>query len=38
MELATLTDEGRITLPVKIRERLNLKDGDKVLFREEDGK
>ena len=38
MELAKITTKGQITLPVQIRKKLNLKDGDKVLFMEKDGK
>jgi AbrB family looped-hinge helix DNA binding protein len=38
MELAKITSKGQITLPVQIRKRLSLKDGDKVLFVERDGK
>jgi len=37
MELAKITSKGQITLPVQIRKKLNLKDGDKVLFVEKDG-
>ena len=38
MELAKITSKGQITLPIGIRRNLNLKDGDKVAFVEEDGK
>ena len=38
MELAKITTKGQITLPLQIRKKLNLKDGDKVLFMEKDGK
>lgn len=37
MELAKVTSKGQITIPVEIRKRLKLKDGDKVLFMEDDG-
>jgi len=38
MELAKITSKGQITIPKEIREKLNLKKGDKVLFIEkEDG-
>lgn len=37
MELAKITSKGQITIPIEIRKKLNLKDGDKVLF-VEDGK
>lgn len=32
MELAKITKKGQITIPVRIRKMLNLKDGDKVVF------
>ena len=32
MELAKLTSKGQITIPIQIRKRLNLKEGDKVVF------
>lgn len=32
MELAKLTFKGQITIPIQIRKRLNLKEGDKVVF------
>lgn len=38
MELARLTSKGQITIPKDIRNKLNLKEGDKVLFIEEDDK
>ena len=38
MELAKLTSKGQITIPQEIRKKLNLKQGDKVVFFEEDGK
>jgi len=38
MELAKLTSKGQITIPQEIRKKLNLKQGDKVIFFEEDGK
>jgi AbrB family looped-hinge helix DNA binding protein len=38
MELAKITYNGQITLPVQIRKKLCLKDGDKILFMERDGK
>ena len=36
MELAKITTKGQITLPVGIRRKLHLKDGDKVAFIEID--
>jgi len=38
MELAKLTSKGQITIPRDIRNRMNLKTGDKILFFEENGK
>ena len=37
MELAKITTNGQITLPLTIRRKLNLKDGGKVAFVENDG-
>ncbi len=34
MAVATLTSKGQITLPKSIRDRLGLKPGDKIAFRE----
>lgn len=36
MELAKLTSKGQITVPVAIRKKLHLKEGDKVLFLSDD--
>ena len=36
MEIAKVTSNGQITIPADIRRRLNIKDGDKVLFLESD--
>ena len=38
MELAKITSKGQITIPIEIRKKLGLKDGDKVLFLEEGNK
>jgi len=38
MELAKITMRGQITIPVRIRKRLGVKDGDKVVFVEENGR
>lgn len=38
MDLAKITSKGQITIPIDIRKKLGLKDGDKVLFVEENGK
>jgi len=32
MELAKVTTKGQITIPVAIRKRLGVKNGDKLLF------
>jgi len=37
MELARVSSKGQITIPIAIRKKLNLKEGDKVLFVEEEG-
>ena len=38
MELAKITLRGQITIPVEIRKKLGVKDGDKVVFIEENGR
>lgn len=38
MELAKITTKGQITIPIQIRRKLNLKDGDKIVFMEQNGK
>ncbi|MGV8082993.1 MAG: AbrB/MazE/SpoVT family DNA-binding domain-containing protein [Coriobacteriia bacterium] len=38
MELAKITARGQITIPVEIRKKLGVKDGDKVIFIEENGR
>lgn len=35
MELAKVTSKGQITIPVEIRNKPGIKEGDKVLFVEE---
>ena len=35
MEIAKITSKGQITIPIEIRKKLNLKDGDKVIFIEQ---
>ena len=32
MELAKVTTKGQVTIPLAIRKRLGIKDGDKLLF------
>lgn len=36
MNLAKVSANGQITVPVEIRRMLNLKSGDKILFRQTD--
>jgi AbrB family looped-hinge helix DNA binding protein len=38
MELAKITLRGQITIPRQIRNRLGVRDGDKVIFIEENGR
>lgn len=38
MEVAKITSKGQITIPIDIRRRLGVKEGDKVLFVEEQGR
>lgn len=38
MELAKITTKGQITIPIDIRRKLGVKEGDKVLFIEDAGK
>ena len=38
MELAKVTSKGQITIPVEIRRKLGIKNGDKIIFMEEGGK
>lgn len=38
MELAKVTSKGQITIPVEIRKKLGIKNGDKVLFIEDAGR
>ncbi|HWQ76707.1 MAG TPA: AbrB/MazE/SpoVT family DNA-binding domain-containing protein [Syntrophomonas sp.] len=38
MELAKITKRGQITIPAEIRKKLGVKDGDKVIFIEENGR
>jgi AbrB family looped-hinge helix DNA binding protein len=37
LEIAKITANGQITLPANVRRNLNLKDGGKVAFVEQDG-
>ncbi len=36
MALATMTSKGQVTIPKSVRDRLNLRSGDKIDFRIED--
>lgn len=38
MELAKVTSKGQVTIPIEIRKKLGIKNGDKVLFMEESGR
>ena len=38
MEISRISSKGQVTIPVDIRKRLNLKEGDKVVFIEVDDK
>lgn len=38
MELAKVTSKGQVTIPIDIRKKLEIKNGDKVLFVEEAGR
>ena len=35
MELAKVTSKGQITIPIDIRKKLGIREGDKILFMEE---
>jgi AbrB family looped-hinge helix DNA binding protein len=37
MEIAKVTSKGQITIPRDIREKMNLKKGDKIVFFEDNG-
>ena len=38
MEIAKLSSRGQITLPLAIRKKLEVQEGDKVVFYEENGR
>lgn len=38
MEIAKITSKGQITIPIDIRRKLGVKEGDKVLFVENQGR
>ncbi len=35
MDVATLTSKGQITVPISVRKKLGLKQGDKIVFIED---
>ena len=37
MEVAKITSRGQITIPVDIRKKLGVREGDKVIFFEDQG-
>ncbi len=37
MEIAKVTSKGQITIPIAIRKSLGVREGDKVLFVEQNG-
>lgn len=37
MEIAKITSRGQITIPIDVRKKLGLKEGDKVIFMEKGG-
>lgn len=38
MEFAKVTSKGQVTIPIEIRKKLGIKNGDKVLFMEDSGR
>ena len=38
MEVAKITSRGQITIPIDIRKKLGVKEGDKVIFLEDNGR
>jgi len=38
MEVAKITSRGQITIPIDIRKKLGVKEGDKVVFIEDNGR
>ncbi len=37
MDLAKVSSKGQITVPIDVRKKLNIKQGDKLLFSEVNG-
>ena len=38
MEVAKISSKGQITIPISVRNKLNLKSGDKIVIMEENGR
>ena len=38
MEIAKISSKGQITIPISVRNKLNLKAGDKIVIFEENGR
>lgn len=38
MEVAKISSKGQITIPISVRKALKLKDGDKIVIQEENGR
>ena len=38
MEVAKISSKGQITIPISVRNRLNLKAGDKIVIIEDNGR
>lgn len=38
MDVAKVTSKGQVTIPIDIRRKLGIKEGDKILFLEEAGR
>ncbi len=38
MDIAKISSKGQITIPISVRNKLNLKTGDKVVIFEENGR
>jgi len=36
MEVAKITSRGQVTIPIDIRKKLGVKEGDKIIFFEDD--
>lgn len=37
MDLARVSAKGQVTIPIDIRKKLNIREGDKILFAEKNG-